>query len=653
MNQSRSSVSLAPSSLTTGRVGPAFAELEPLPDGEAKKLVAALAGDLDSSVRTRAMEVAEGNPLFLEQLLALAAEDGQELVVPHTIQALLAARLDRLEPEERALLERAAVIGKEFWRGALLHLSPAHTQVSVLLQRLVRRQLIHPERSSLPGDDAFGFGHLLIRDVTYAGISKATRADLHERFADWLESKGSTYEEIIAYHLEKAVRLNEQVQIPDARAVTLARRAAELLSQSGSRAFTRGDLSATKNLFERAAALFPPESDRRLMLQSLLGRCLLELGDAAEAERVLVDASRCAAASGQRARELEALIELELVRSFTGSIHTAGERLEFGRSAVLELESLGEERALARAWHLVFDVYFTELRLGAADAALQRAIEYARRAGDDIMLALGLGTSTTIAFWGPAPVPEAMRRCEEVLASSSGESALQASAAAKLACLQAMVGEFGGARALVRKSKSLYLERGHVFSGAGGSELYAYVETLAGDDEAAARELREGYDMLEHLGEKGVLSTLAGYLANSLCALGRSEEAHTFSLRAEETAADDDVTSHVLWRRVRAKLAARRGAFDEGETLAREAVVLLEPTDALDYKADTFRDLAHVRELGGRLSLAAEAAERAVSLYEQKGNLVSARSTRKFLHDIDAGHGRTATPSPGKRTRAN
>jgi hypothetical protein len=205
-----------------------------------------------------------------------------------------------------------------------------------------------------------------------------------------------------------------------------------------------------------------------------------------------------------------------------------------------------------------------------------------------------------------------------------------------------MVGEFDTARAHVRKSKGFYLDRGHVVTSAGNSELYAYVETLAGDHHAAALELREGYDTLERLGETSVLSTLAGYLANSLYTLGRGEEAQTLSLRAEEAAADDDVTSHVLWRRVRAKLATRRRAFDEGETLAGEAVALLEQTDALDYKADTLRDLAYVREAAGRLDLAAEAAQGAISLYDQKGNLVSASATRRFLQDVRAGHGERA-----------
>jgi class 3 adenylate cyclase len=163
-------------------------ELDPLSVNQSHTIVGALAPTLDPVSRTRATQTAEGNPLFLEQLLALAVEDGRERALPRSIQALLAARLDQLEATERDLLERAAVIGKEFWRGALVSLSPPATEVSALLQRLVRKRLIRPEHSTFPGEDGFRFGHILIREATYAAIAKETRAELHEAFADWLRA---------------------------------------------------------------------------------------------------------------------------------------------------------------------------------------------------------------------------------------------------------------------------------------------------------------------------------------------------------------------------------------------------------------------------------------------------------------------------------
>jgi hypothetical protein len=118
--------------------------------------------------------------------------------------------------------------------------------------------------------------------------------------------------------------------------------------------------------------------------------------------------------------------------------------------------------------------------------------------------------------------------------------------------------------------------------------------------------------------------------------LGSTVEVGSSGRRQQPTTTSPPTSSGVA----PAKLATRRRAFDEGETLASEAVALLEPTDALDYKADTLRDLAHVRQLAGQLNGAAEAAQRALRLYEQKGNLVSADATRTLLHNLEASHGR-------------
>jgi predicted ATPase len=179
------------------------------------------------------MEASEGNPLFLEQLLAFAAEDRLDLTVPQTIQTLLAARLDRLDAEERALLERAAIVGKEFWRVALVALSPPGTEVSALLQRLVRRRLVVPERSTLVGEDAFRFGHILIREAAYGGIPKEARSGLHELFADWLEESGGPYEEIVGYHLEQAYWYKREVALAIGDARALGARAGESLGARG------------------------------------------------------------------------------------------------------------------------------------------------------------------------------------------------------------------------------------------------------------------------------------------------------------------------------------------------------------------------------------------------------------------------------------
>src|SRR4029077_19431410 len=127
-----------------------------------------------------------GNPLFLTEIAALSDADGEEVEVPPTLRALLAARLDQLDEPERRVLERGAVEGELFHRGAVQALAPEETEVLPRLGTLVRRDLVRPDRPQLPHEDAYRFRHLLIRDAAYEALPKAVRAELHGRFAAWL-----------------------------------------------------------------------------------------------------------------------------------------------------------------------------------------------------------------------------------------------------------------------------------------------------------------------------------------------------------------------------------------------------------------------------------------------------------------------------------
>ena len=188
--------------------------LEPLDAAETERLVSELGGVSDE-LKERIVRVAEGNPLFLEEMLALVRDSGGEaVVVPPTIQALLAARLDQLEPAERAVLERGSVEGRTFHRGAVAALADGDGQVDQRLVSLVRKQLVRPDRPQFPEEDAYRFRHLLIRDAAYDALPKAVRADLHGRFAAWLEQHGSELvelDEILGYHLEQAARYREEL----------------------------------------------------------------------------------------------------------------------------------------------------------------------------------------------------------------------------------------------------------------------------------------------------------------------------------------------------------------------------------------------------------------------------------------------------------
>ena len=230
--------------------------LSPLDPATSDDLIRNLVGSvqLPSRVRDRIVEAAEGNPLFVEEMLRTLIDDGvlrrddgawvaiadlSRLSAPGTIQALITARLDRLRDEERAVIQRAAVVGQVFYWGAVTELSPedARPVVGTNLQTLQRKELIRPEASSFAGQDAFRFSHLLVRDAAYESTSKRNRADLHERFASWLErvagDRLAEYEEIVGYHLEQAYRYVIELGPAGDRSRTLGEMASSLLAKSG------------------------------------------------------------------------------------------------------------------------------------------------------------------------------------------------------------------------------------------------------------------------------------------------------------------------------------------------------------------------------------------------------------------------------------
>jgi predicted ATPase len=239
--------------------------LEPLKPAETAMLIDQLLPadtGIDARMRRRVQEAAGGNPLFVEEMLALLGESGGgDLVVPPTVEALLAARLDQLPPGERAVLQCGSVEGESFHRGTVQVMAPEETDVPGQLRALVRKDLVRPDRAVLPGEDAFRFRHLLIRDAAYQAPAKADRAELHERFARWLEDSGADLvelHEIAGYHLEQAFRYRCELGPADDKARRLAADAARHLDAAGRRAMDRGDTGAAVSLLERTESLLPP-----------------------------------------------------------------------------------------------------------------------------------------------------------------------------------------------------------------------------------------------------------------------------------------------------------------------------------------------------------------------------------------------------------
>jgi len=611
-----------------GRANVGSVVLEPLSEPESDELMMQLGDGEGFSEQTRARiaQAAEGNPLFLEQMLAMVAESGHEdgeVPIPPTIHALLAARLERLDADERLVLQRASVIGREFQRAAVLDLSPAEERAAAgaAIEKLVRRELLRPVR-----DEVFRLQHLLLLEVAYDSLPKLARSALHERFANWCErasGEGEELEEIVGYHLERAHDYRAELGPPDAEGRALARRAATRLGAAGRRAYARGDLQAAAGLLSRAADLLPAGAAGRAELLADLGEAFRETGDFERAEAALAEVIESASAAEDRVLEGRALVIRLRLRLLTDPEMTEEVVRETER-LVETFEEAGDERLLAKAWELLAWAPWFRCRAAATNEALLRAIDYARRAGDSRTEAQSLNLSVGAAFFGPMPVPEAIVVCEEILAQPGQQRRIMASALRALAGLKAMAGEIAEARDLVGENKALLEELGLTVTAASAAETYGIVEMLAGDPAAAEREFGWGYAVLEEIGETSSFPDLAAKLADALYAQGHLERAFELSGVSERATAPDDLSAGVQWRAVRAKLLARKGELRQAETLAREAVALAEETDFLVLHGDACMDLAEVLRIMNRSDEAEAAVEQALGLYEQKRNVVSA-----------------------------
>jgi DNA-binding SARP family transcriptional activator len=614
--------------------------LEQLPESESGRLADwLLVGEgLSAEARAGALRLAEGNPLFLEQLLAFATEDGwteDDPPLPPTIDALLAARLDRLGPAERALVERAALIGRDFELDALTELAPdtLRPTLPTHLTALVRKELIRDAPSSVPEGQAFRFRHILIRDAAYRGMAKGLRAELHEHYADWLASRYDEHEfsdEIVGYHLEQAYRFRVDLRATGAEADALAQRASERLEAAGTRALGRSDLPAAIGLLERAASLLPDPNPRRARLLADLAATLMDAGRLSDADRVLADAETAAAAAHDTWSQSRVLVERQFLDYHRAAAGAAEEAARIVTRVIPVFERAGDQHGLCRARSLEASSSWAQARTAAAAAAWEQASEHARLAGEEHERAVILCWVASSTWFGPVPVDAGIRRCDEIREDVKGHLASEAETLRPLAGLHGFAGRFDVARSLFAASNAAFDELGLRLNSV-LSHPEAVVEILAGNFGVAELRLRSGYETLEAMGEKALRSTTAALLARAIYAQGRSAEAEQFTELSEELAEPSDLLTQIIWRGVRARLIAERGGFDDAESLAREAVTLAERTDLVNFHADALIDLAEVLTAVGRATEASVAVGEALRLYELKGNTVAAGDARARL----------------------
>ena len=604
----------------------ALVTLEPLPHEQSHALVAELT-DLSDEAKERIVEAAEGNPLFVEQLVAHQAESGNDtLEIPPTLQALLAARIDRLATDERSVIERASVEGRLFHRGSVQALlrEDEREGVGSHLLTLVRKELVRPDRSQLPGDDGFRFGHILVRDAAYDSIPKRLRAELHERFADWLgERMGEAApDEIVGYHLEQAYRYGAELGAPSE---ALALRAGRLLAQAGRRAYARDDVAATRSLLGAARELLPEDDPERAELLVLLGRATVEGVDTREGIEILREAQRAAAATGRRSVELRA--RMTQLGCAMENVHEAEAE---ARAAIAELETLDDPAALCAAWWLLAMVGNMRAEFSLKEEASRQRLACAKRAGLRQEAVRAATTIVAALAQGPTPVDAAIAEAERLLAEFPAERPGERF----LATLYAFAGRDADAVEAMERSQAQLLELGQRITYAAGAMDVGGIAILADDPGRSEAEMREAAEILEQASERDFYSTVAASFAEMLYRLYRYDEAEEWTRRSEDAASPDDVTSQALWRGTRAKVLACRGEADEALHLSTEAVEFARGGEHLDLLGDILADRAEVLRLLGRPDEARPWLEEALALWEQKGVVPSIEQAKRTLAEL-------------------
>ncbi len=649
--------------------------LEPLSEADSGLIIEQLLGQagLDPRVVGRITAAAEGNPLFVEQMVSMLIDSGtlrreggtwaaaaaSEISVPPTIHALLAARFDSLGPDERGVLEPASVIGLSFPLPALEELvpDPVRPEVPAHLVSLDRKQFVKP--ATLGDDAAYRFAHLLVRDTAYGSLLKRSRAAYHERFVTWAErvnrerGREQEFEEILGYHLEQAYRYRSELGVIDDATRDVGQRASEKLASAGRRAMGRGDMPAAATLLRRATATRAADEPARLALIPDLGMALMELGEFAGARRVLLEAIELALRTDDLVLAAKARLVNYYVELYSGESDDA---TDWSTSVAREIdfslplfEEAGDEAGQTLAWRLRTLMHGAAGRWADVADAADHVIEHARRAGD-----ARAQTRASIAYadaivYGPTPVPEAIVRGEQLARQSSGDQIALVTIKLQLAQLYAMQGQFERARDTYSGARERLEDMSAGIAAARTSIATSRVEALAGDHAAAERELRRDYDSLMALGEKNYLYTVGGLLARAVFAQGRLSEAEALALTVRAGAAPDDADAQALWRSVIARVFASRSEADAAVALAEEVVELRRETEWPSELAEALADQSEVLRLAGRRQEARVALDEALELVGRKGDVVTARRLVEQRRSLHANQNAGASQAPAFR----
>jgi class 3 adenylate cyclase/tetratricopeptide (TPR) repeat protein len=630
--------------------------LEPLAGDEATTLLDNLLGDaaLPGAARERILAAAEGNPLFVEEMIGMLIDDGllrfedgswrsvddlADLTVPPTIQLLLAARLDRLDAEERAVIERGAVEGKVFHTGAVTSLSAEGQRTSVRprLLALARKELIRPDRAEFVGEDAFRFRHLLIRDAAYQAMPKEQRAELHEGFARWLTSatgdKVDDYQEILGHHLEQAFRYRSELGPLDDRARGLSDEAAASLRRSAEHTLERNDLNGAIRFLERAIEVASGEELALALVE--LGELREQMGDyhaSIESLDRFAAMPEAAALPGPALRaRVFSMVSVGMTSPEVGV--EASERK--ARELLKEAEALGDPGAIRAATLVTATMAFYRGHCAEAREISARLLPEIGSM-NPVYRSLVTQTIGTDAYFGSVPVHEAFSLVDQIR-EILGEGPLsQIRGDGILAGLTAMSGDTDGFFELKRNVDRGWEELGNPGNWRVMGQTFAECAWILGKYDEAEAMMREVKTYLDDAGEIGNNSTVTGVLATFLVEAGRFDEAAELVEQARAMTVADDFGATVPIRWADAMLASARG--DHGAAIAAidEAVATVRTTDYLNFTADTLRVRGQVQWSAGRIDEASASFDEAARLWEHKENVASPRRMQAWRDEHGA-----------------
>src|SRR3954447_8077009 len=590
--------------------------LEPLGPEESEELIDALDGSLGLAERQEVLAKTEGNPLFLEETMRMLEEEGTERIgrIPDTLQALIAARIDRLAPEAKALLQRAAVIGRTFWEGALQRLSPELESLDEPLDDLrLREFVLDEERSSIRGEKAYKFKHVLIREVAYSGLSKSARAEHHARFAEWLKERaGEELLEIRAFHLDRATSL--LAELDGAAPVELQREAAEALAEAGLRAFAR---EATRPARQHSVGAV--ELDPTLRRRYLAARAADRLSDLPAVSREMEEVLAAAIQEGDGWTQGRALVTLAEAAVLRDADVRAAEEMIDNALEVFEADDLtGRYRALrARA-----TISWMRGDLATEERVMLEALELARQAGRKDFESEAADELARV-YLARLELDRAAPLVEQaiLLAEESGSAEARGRALRFAGQLHLQRRELDDAEAALEAAREHLAEAGAAWSLGRTLNFSAWTARHKGDLPRAERLFRESIRILAPLEDRATLCETQRSLAELLLVQGRVDEAERFALAARETVGPHDVSSLATTTMALGLVRAAQGQDEEAEQLLREAYETISATEHRLNQCETLTALTQFLRERGREDEAAELDAR------REGVLAEAAST--------------------------